>query len=134
MAFEPLFTPDEAQALLESTVRPLAEQIVALRAASRQREVRWQKVVLAVGSNGGALSPREVEELREQLEADADELRGLVRRLVRLGVQIKDLDRGLIDFPSQVDGRAALLCWQVGEERIEYWHGPEDGFAGRRPL
>jgi cellulose biosynthesis protein BcsQ len=49
-------------------------------------------------------------------------------------VRVRDLERGLVDFPSLVDGQPALLCWQVGEERIEYWHGPDDGFAGRRPL
>ena len=128
------FTLAEAQALLEESVRPLAERIVALRAASRERELRWQRVVMAVGSNGGGLPMREVQSLRERLERDRDDLRGLVRELVGLGVQVKDLERGLIDFPSVVDGQPALLCWQVGEERIAYWHTPEDGFAGRQPL
>ena len=44
------------------------------------------------------------------------------------------MDRGLIDFPAEVDGQDALLCWHVGEARIGYWHSPDDGFAGRRPL
>jgi hypothetical protein len=129
-----LFTLAEAQDLLDRSVRDLAERMVALRAASREREARWQKVVLAVGSNGGSLPVREVKELRRQLEHDRELLRELVRGLVQLGVQVKDLDRGLVDFPSRIDGRPALLCWQVGEERIAFWHTPEEGFAGRRPL
>ena len=51
-----------------------------------------------------------------------------------MGIQVKDVDRGLIDFPAVIDGQDALLCWQLGEPRIAYWHTPEDGFAGRRPL
>ncbi len=131
---EQLFTLAEAQDLLDRSVRDLAERMVALRAASREREARWQKVVLAVGSNGGSLPVREVKELRRQLEHDRELLRELVRGLVQLGVQVKDLDRGLVDFPSRIDGRPALLCWQVGEERIAFWHTPEEGFAGRRTL
>ena len=115
-------------------MRPLAERMVALRSESREREQRWQRIVMAVGSNGGGLAAAEVEGLRRQLERDRDQLRELIGSLVELGVQVKDLDRGLVDFPSEIDGQPALLCWQVGEERIAWWHAPEDGFAGRRPL
>lgn len=52
-----------------------------------------------------------------------------------LGVQLKDHERGLIDFPSLRDGRVVLLCWQLGEgDRLEWWHDVEAGFAGRQPL
>jgi hypothetical protein len=53
-----------------------------------------------------------------------------------VGVQVKDLDRGLIDFPARHPARdeTVLLCWQLGEEAVEYWHGLEEGFAGRKPL
>jgi hypothetical protein len=57
-----------------------------------------------------------------------------VGRFTAEGVQVKDMDRGLIDFPAQVEGQDALLCWHVGEERIAFWHSPEEGFAGRKPL
>jgi hypothetical protein len=61
-------------------------------------------------------------------------LNELIEELTALGVQVKDVDRGLLDFPSTVDGQDALLCWHVGEERIAYWHSPEEGYAGRRQL
>src|SRR5579864_5984686 len=112
----------------------MAERMVADRAASRQLESRWNAVVIAIGSNGGNLRRKEVAELRQELEGAHRDLRGLLAELSELGVQVKDVDRGLLDFPSVVDGREALLCWQVGEPRIEFWHTPEDGFAGRRPL
>jgi hypothetical protein len=49
-------------------------------------------------------------------------------------VQVKDLDRGLVDFPALHDGEEVLLCWQVGEDEVAYWHGVDEGFAGRKPL
>jgi hypothetical protein len=51
-----------------------------------------------------------------------------------VGALVKDLDRGLIDFPAQREGEDVLLCWHVGEAQIEYWHGPDEGFSGRKPL
>src|SRR3954466_14128499 len=55
-------------------------------------------------------------------------------QLEELEVLVRDLDRGLVDFPSLVDGREVYLCWQLGEPEILHWHGLESGFAGRRPL
>jgi hypothetical protein len=59
---------------------------------------------------------------------------GAIEELQELGVLVKDLDRGLVDFPCVHRGRELLLCWQLGEDEVGYWHGLEDGFAGRRPL
>lgn len=133
-AEERRFTLEEAEGLLDSTVRELAEQMVELRGRWRPLQQAWQRVVMKVGSNGGGMSTRDTESLREQLEEITAELNGLIGEITGLGVQIKDVDRGLLDFPSTVDGEEALLCWHVGEPRIAYWHSPEDGFAGRRPL
>jgi hypothetical protein len=131
---ERAFTLVEAQALLDERVREMAERMVSDRARSRDLEARWNAVVIAIGSNGGNLRKAEVGELREQLQDSHRELRKLLADLDELGVQVKDMDSGLIDFPAVIDGQDALLCWQVGEHRIEFWHTPEDGFAGRRPL
>jgi hypothetical protein len=51
-----------------------------------------------------------------------------------MGVLVKDLDTGLVDFPGKRDGQDILLCWQLGEDEVAFWHGLEDGYAGRRPL
>jgi hypothetical protein len=51
-----------------------------------------------------------------------------------IGVQVKDLDIGLLDFPCRVDGSIVLLCWKLGEKSITHWHGTEEGFAGRKPV
>jgi hypothetical protein len=57
-----------------------------------------------------------------------------VNKIQETGCVVKDLDTGLIDFPSLLDGQEVYLCWKVGEDRIEYWHGLHEGFAGRKPL
>ena len=131
---DPVFTPAQAQALLDETIRPLAERMVALRREMGPLERRWRQIVLAIGSNGGGLDKREAEELRAALERAHAEVAELIDEITSHGVQIKDPDRGLLDFPAVIDGQPALLCWLVGEQRIEFWHTLEGGFAGRRPL
>ncbi|PWU20107.1 MAG: DUF2203 domain-containing protein [Candidatus Rokuibacteriota bacterium] len=127
------FTPEEASELL-SAVRPLAEQIVEHRrllAVALQRRERLQVVV---GGNGGNLPPRAFAELESEVQGASAEVARCVREIHELGAQIKDLDRGLVDFPALRDGEEVLLCWQLGEERVGHWHGLDDGFAGRREL
>jgi hypothetical protein len=89
---------------------------------------------LAIGGNGGGDVRHEASDLRSRLEQLQGEARELIRLITEHGVQLKDPARGLLDFPALVDGDDALLCWEVGEERIAWWHRPEDGYAGRRPL
>lgn len=134
MEQERRFTLAEAQELLDTELRAQAERMVEARARSRDLESRWRRLVIAIGSNGGNMERPEVRELRETVEASHAELNEIVARFTAQGVQVKDMDRGLIDFPADVDGQDALLCWHVGEPRIAFWHSPDDGFAGRRPL
>jgi hypothetical protein len=129
-----LFTVEQAQELLDSKVREMVEQLVAERLRSREMERSWNAIVIAIGSNGGNFRRSEVIELRDRLQKLHESLRETLGELADMGIQVKDVDRGLIDFPALIDGQDALLCWQVGEPRIAHWHTPEDGFAGRRPL
>jgi len=127
------FTPDEANALLPE-VRPLVERMVERRADLLAARARQAEVAAQVGGNGGGLDPRVPPALADAaIEAETG-LHEVVRALLELGVQVKDPDSGLVDFPSERDGEPVLLCWQLGEERVGFWHGLEDGFAGRRPL
>jgi hypothetical protein len=128
------FTLAEAQGLLDGGLREQAERMVEVRAKSRDLEARWRRLVIAIGSNGGDMDRAEVRELRTAVQAAHAELQEIVARFDEEGVQVKDMDRGLIDFPAEVDGQEALLCWHVGEPKIAFWHSPEDGFAGRKPL
>src|SRR5690348_497188 len=108
--------------------------MVELRARSRDLAERWRRLGIAIGSDGGNFEKPEVRRLRADIETAHAELRETVARFTDQGVQVKDLDSGLIDFPALVDGEPALLCWRVGEDRIGFWHTVDGGFAGRRPL
>jgi len=127
------FTREEATALLEE-VRPVAEALVAHRRALTVAAARRAMITARISGNGGDFDPQEPRELDEQLEREAEAVKRAVEQLQRLGVLVKDLDRGLVDFPSLRDGEEVLLCWQVGEGEIAHWHGVDEGFAGRKPL
>ena len=127
------FTPEEANGLLEQ-VRPVAEALVAHRRAFTVAAARRARLTQRISGNGGDFDPQEPSELDEQLQREAEAVAGAVEELQALGVLVKDLDRGLVDFPALRDGEEVLLCWQVGEGEVAYWHGLEEGFAGRKPL
>jgi len=103
------FSPSEVQALipsLELLVGRLMELQSELRATSAQGEL-------------------------ERLQADIE---ALVMRIEELGGELKDLERGLVDFPCRRGPEIVLLCWQFGEKWLAHWHGVDEGFAGRKPL
>ena len=127
------FTPEEANALL-AEVRPAAEELVGHRRAMTAAAARRAKLVQRIAGNGGDFDPQEPRTLEEEFEREGEALAQCIERLERLGVLVKDLDRGLIDFPALHDGEEVLLCWQVGEPEIAYWHGLDEGFAGRKAL
>ena len=123
------FTPDEANSALEQ-VRPLAERMVELRARLAELEQEQREVVRIVSGNG---SGEGVGDARTPEFAKlAHELQEVVEELTSIGVQLKDADTGLLDFPALREGEDVLLCWQVGEREIEWWHRPDDGYAGRQ--
>jgi len=127
------FTPEEANALLEQ-VRPVAESLVAHRRAFTVAAARRARLTQRISGNGGDFDPQEPSELDEQLQREAEAVGRAVEELQGLGVLVKDLDRGLVDFPALRGGEEVLLCWQVGEGEVAFWHGLEEGFAGRKPL
>jgi len=127
------FTPEEANAALEE-LRPLAEEMVERRQALVEAQQRRASLGAQVVTNGGDLTPSDFAEADQELEQSATELARVVERIQAEGVLVKDLDRGLLDFPALRDGREILLCWQLGEDQVAFWHGADEGFAGRKPL
>jgi len=130
---ERYFTPEEANALLDE-VRPLAEALVAHRRAIAVTATRQARLVQRIAGNGGDFDPQEPRTLEEDFRREDEAAVQCVEELQRLGVLVKDLDRGLVDFPALRGDEEVLLCWQVGEDEIAYWHGVDEGFAGRKPL
>ena len=127
------FTVEEANALLP-TVRPLIERMVEHRRELGVALERREGLSEITGGNGGGFNPRLPAEIDAQVAAAADGIKHCVEELTELGVQVKDLDTGLVDFPSLREGEEVLLCWQLGEDEIGWWHTLEGGFAGRQPL
>jgi len=127
------FTPSEANELL-AEVRPLAESLVEHRQGMRLAAERRARLTARIAGNGGDLDPQEPGELDEQFQRESQAVTHAAERLERLGVLVKDLDAGLVDFPALHEGEEVLLCWQVGEDEVAHWHGVDEGFAGRKPL
>ena len=127
------FTPEEANAELEH-VRPLVEQLVATRQEHAAALERQEELEQKIRGNGGGIPPAEIAQATAEVDAVARRLARLVDEITTHGVQVKDLDSGLIDFPARHHGETVLLCWQLGEDEIAWWHRVDDGFAGRRPL
>jgi hypothetical protein len=127
------FTTEEANEAL-ATVRPLAEQMVQHRKVLAAAQRRQAELVVTIAGNGGDLGPSDLQEAAETMQQAADGIADCVRELDDAGVQVKSVEEGLVDFPSERDGEDVLLCWRVGEERIAFWHGVDEGFAGRKPL
>jgi len=130
---ERIFTPDEANSAL-AEVRPAAERLVELRARMRELEREQGRHVTTIGGNGAGYAATDLNVAQAELHRLAGETAACVERLEALGVVLKDLDLGLLDFPSRRDGSDVLLCWHVGEDGVGWWHALDEGYAGRKPV
>jgi hypothetical protein len=127
------FTPEEANAALVE-VRPLVAQMVEQRRIHVAALERQERLEGHIRGNGGGIPPAELADTAAEVERLARELASVVDEIIARGVEVKDLDEGLIDFPALRHGETVLLCWKLGEDEIRYWHPVEDGYSGRRPL
>jgi len=128
------FTLVQAQTLLPEVER-LIRCAVSLHEQHEGAESDLQNLLRRITIAGGTLlNPSEVVSLRNRSTALAARLREVVAEIESLGCQVKDLRLGLVDFPTLFKGREVLLCWKLGEERIEFWHGLQDGYAGRHRI
>jgi hypothetical protein len=123
-----LYTPEQANAAL-----PLVRHIVTEVVDCHRR---MADLVAIYQASMRAPSPpqEELNETRRRLAAATAQRDACVAELADLGVLLKDAQTGLADFPGVLDGERVLLCWRLGEPRVEWWHGEADGFAGRKPL
>ena len=119
------YTPDEANALL-AKLKPLLRELRA--AKDRLTDAEAHSVLAdAAPANGGGGEGRQVGEAFL-------EVRGMLAELEALEIVVRDLDRGLVDFPAIVEGREVYLCWELGEDEIGFWHDLEGGYGGRHRL
>lgn len=120
------FTLQEANEALQ-IIRPLMDDVQVIRQKILENQPEaWPAIEKSAGNGGNrALS---------NLVQDFEKLDGLVHQIQDTGAQIKDINTGLLDFSAQKNGREVYLCWQHGEDDIQYWHEIEAGFAGRQPI
>lgn len=129
------FTLEEANQRLP-LVRAIVQDIVNL---FRDVSVRRDRLATVRSRHGedsasGSLYSEENEQIEQDLARDEERLRGFIDELHELGIEFKDPVKGLVDFPSMVDGRVVYLCWMLGEPEVRFWHELEDGFNGRQPI
>lgn len=128
------FTLEEANALLP-VVESLLEQAIAAKEEAERLEGEVQSLRQRIFLSGGmTVDIASIARNRAEVEAQVQKAKEVLAEIDAIGVQVKDLDTGLLDFPCRIDGDLVLLCWRRGERRIEFWHTLEAGFRGRQPL
>lgn len=134
MSKQKLFTLEQAQMLLP-VLKSLLKKAMDGKKAIQDVDEEMQNLHHRVFLSGG-LFVNVLHMARRRAERDKalQEVKDAMAEIDSIGVQVKDLDIGLLDFPCQVDDDIVLLCWKYDEEKIEFWHGMEEGFAGRKPI
>ena len=128
------FTLDEAHSLLP-VLESLLKRAIEAKRAAEMVEAELGDLARRIHLSGGMLvDSAKVAKLRADMDEHLQRVRESIAEIDAIGVQVKDIDTGLLDFPCLIDGETVLLCWKMGENRIEFWHTLEGGFAGRQPL
>jgi hypothetical protein len=131
---ERTFTLDEAQSLL-SVLESLLRTSIDGKKLIESVDTELQETAHRVFLNGGMfLNIVQLAQRKAEREKSIQRVRDAMAEIDAIGVQVKDLDIGLLDFPCKVDGKIVLLCWKLGEEGITHWHGTDEGFASRKPI
>jgi hypothetical protein len=128
------FTLQQAEQLLPSVASAIGEAI-SLKAEYQRLESEWERFSQRMAVSGGMRVDRgQVIEQKHRREEAAAALKQAIDHVHQFGCLVKDLDIGLIDFPTLFQGEEVYLCWKLGEAGIQYWHGVHEGFRGRKPI
>jgi hypothetical protein len=127
------FDIDAANQALEE-VAPLLATLADQRAELIRLRDRTLAAHASATGGGPDLEPEEAQRIRLRMQGIVDQMAAAVARIDALGITLRDIERGLIDFPALANGRQVWLCWELGEEEVGFWHELETGFGSRRPL
>jgi hypothetical protein len=128
------FTIDEAQSLLP-LLESLLKRAIEGKRAAQEVESKLMELGHRIRQSGGMrVNVAETGRQRTEMEEHLQRVRESIAEIDSIGVQVKDVESGLLDFPCRVDEQVVLLCWRMGETTIEHWHTVEDGFKGRKPV
>lgn len=131
---EKYFSRDEAEELLVR-IEPMLVDLLEKKRTADSLEGDLSRAATRITMAGGS-SPAYADLAKKKSECTRTlaEITESIAEIQQTGCLVKDLDQGLVDFPCRIDGREAFLCWKLGEKRIGWWHGIEEGFAGRKPI
>jgi hypothetical protein len=128
------FTIDEAQSLLP-VLESLLKRAIEGKQSAQQVESGLAELARRIYISGGMrVDSAKVASLRAELEAHVQLVRESVAEIDAIGVQVKDLEAGLLDFPCRLEDEIVLLCWRMGEPAIDHWHTADSGFKDRQPV
>lgn len=128
------FTLAEAQSLIAS-VDPVLRKAIELKSHYAEAEQEIESFSQRIQMMGGLVVNREQAlEVRNRRDTASTDLREAIQEVEEFGCVLKDLDVGLIDFPTTFRGREVYLCWKLGEAAIAFWHGTDEGFASRKAI
>jgi hypothetical protein len=131
---ERTFTLPEAQILLP-VLSSLLKQAIDGKKLIETIDTEFQELAQRIFLSGGLLVEiGKAAARRAERDKTVQRIKDAVAEIDATGVQVKDLDMGLLDFPCVVDGKTILLCWKMGEDKITHWHDLEEGYAGRKPI
>jgi hypothetical protein len=131
---ERTFTLDDAQMLLP-VLESLLKQAIQSKKLIEEVDAEMQELTHRIFLNGGTLvNVVHLAARKAAREKAIQRAKDAVAEIDATGVQVKDLDIGLLDFPCKVEGEIVLLCWKLGETKIAFWHETNTGFSGRKPI
>jgi hypothetical protein len=128
------FTLQQAERLVR-VLEPALTEAIASKARLESAQAQLRSISQKIALQGGMLPNREeAVRLQQERTAAAEALKAAFESIQETGCLVKDLDMGLLDFPTLYRGDEVYLCWKLGESRIEFWHGLDEGFRGRKPI
>jgi len=125
-----IYSVDQARAL----VPKLRAILLQLAVQKRRHEGAHARLHALLGSNGAPRRASEVQRREQEIRDIGEGMQSLLGHLAELGVQVRDLEMGLVDLPGERDGRPVWLCWRLSDPELAFWHATDEGYATRRPL
>ena len=130
---ERYYTLEEANATLP-WLEELLASMVPIRDSLERQQIEVMSMMQNRRGNGAASHDQEIEDSQKTMAILAQQLRQDLQEITDRGIIVRDVVRGLVDFPSQREGGTIFLCWLRGESQIEFWHGTDEGYGSRKPL
>jgi hypothetical protein len=128
------FTLEEAQSLLP-VLESLLKRAIEGKRLAEESESELSSLAQSIYLSGGMrVNTTMAAKQRAEMDGHLKRVKESIAEIDAIGVQVKDLDAGLLDFPCRLDDKVVLLCWRMGETSIEHWHTMDSGFQGRQPV